>query len=188
MSKRVFIIHGYNGSSERGWKRWLADRLREKGYEVHAPAMPTPYDPDCDEWVRFIRDLVGDPRKDDVLVGHSLGTIALLRYLESLPPGQRVDKTILVASFGEAFGKPEEQEDISTFVRMPINWQAVRNACTDFSVIHSEDDDVVPLECGKDVTRNLGVEPTVVNGYGHFSFGDGVLELPLVLERILPSS
>lgn len=183
MLKRVFIIHGYKGSSERGWKRWLADKLTTKGYDVYAPAMPVPHKPQKDDWVSVIRDLVGDPRTDDILVGHSLGTIAILRYLETVKNAS-VGKTVLVSSFGEAF-KDDDLDDILTFVETPMDWPAVRAASKDFVIIHSDDDDVVPLPCGLDVARHLGVELKLMHGYGHFSYGDNVLELPEVLDTIL---
>lgn len=184
MNPRVFIIHGYKGSSDRGWKYWLARQLKDLGYEVYAPAMPDPFHPTKDEWVQAIAELVVEARPDDILVGHSLGTIAILRYLESLEPKAHVGKTILVASFGEAF-EDEDGDAMKSFVETPMQWDKVRAASKDFTIIHSDDDDVVPLSCGQSVARNLGVSLDVLKGFGHFSYHDGVRELPIVLEKIL---
>ena len=40
MSKRVFVIHGWGGYPEEGWKPWLKKELEKRGFTVFVPAMP----------------------------------------------------------------------------------------------------------------------------------------------------
>lgn len=178
---RVFIIHGYGGTPDTGWKPWLAEALRRRGYDVHAPQMPDTNHPRIDAWVEAIRSLVGIPRPDDAFVGHSLGCIAIIRYLETLTEGQRVGKAVFVAGFYEELG--DDYEELRSFVDGPVDWDAVKAACPSFSVIHSDDDPSVPTSCGRDLAEKLGVPFELHTGYGHFSHGEGIMELPLVLEK-----
>lgn len=145
--------------------------------------MPTPAHPQKNEWVRTIAETVGEPRPTDVFVGHSLGTIAILRYLETLKPDQKVGKVVLVAGFYEDLGD-EEMHEIMTFVETVPDWGTIRAACPSFSVIHSDNDDVIPLPFAQRLANNLRVPLEVFEGYGHFSFADEVMELPLVLAKI----
>lgn len=179
---RVIIIHGYQGHPDSGWKLWLAQRLRERGYEAFAPHMPDPDHPRRNDWLKAIQEQVGEPRPTDIFVGHSLGTIATLRYLETLKPGQTVAKVILVAAFYEDLS--EDYVEIRDFIDTPVDWDAVRAACPEFYVIHSDDDDSVPTAFARNVAEKLHVPFELHHGYGHFSLGDGVLELPIVLEKI----
>lgn len=183
MQRRVFIIHGYQGSPLTGWKPWLAEELRAKGYEVHIPAMPTPNTPKKDEWVKTISETIGKPQPTDILLGHSLGTIASLRYLESLKPGEKIGKTILLAGFYEHLGD-DDMTNMLTFIDTPVDFEAVRSHCDSFAVIHSDDDDSVLLKYGQNLAQQLHIPIEVHHGYGHFSSGDGVFELPLLLEKI----
>jgi predicted alpha/beta hydrolase family esterase len=155
--------------------------LRRRGYDVHAPQMPDTNHPRIDAWVEAIRSLVGIPRPDDAFVGHSLGCIAIIRYLETLTEGQRVGKAVFVAGFYEELG--DDYEELRSFVDGPVDWDAVKAACPSFSVIHSDDDPSVPTSCGRDLAEKLGVPFELHTGYGHFSHGEGIMELPLVLEK-----
>ncbi len=179
MRTRVFIIHGYQGHPDGGWKPWVAEKLRERGIEVHVPHMPTPDTPKKDEWVKTISETIGKPQPTDILIGHSLGTIASLRYVETLKPGQKIAKTILVAGFFEDLGEKE----IANFTDTPVDFDVVRSHCDSFSVIHSDDDDSVPLPFAQHLAQRLHVPIELHTGYGHFSSGDGVFELPLLLEK-----
>ena len=98
MPQRAFIIHGYLGRPDEAWQPWLRAELEKRGFIVQLPAMPHPDRPTIPEWVGFIAQLVGEPDRETVLIGHSLGCQAVLRYLETLgEAGKSVQKTVLVA-------------------------------------------------------------------------------------------
>lgn len=178
---RAFLIHGYGGWPEEGWRPWLKAELEKRGYEVSMPAMPDTQHPRVGPWVETLRATVGEPRPDDVFVGHSLGCIAIIRYLQTLRPGKRVARSIFVAGFYEELGP--EYDELKSFLDHPIDWDAVKAACGSFAVIHSEDDDAVPAARALGFAEKLGVEVDMRYGFGHFSGSEGILELPLILEK-----
>jgi predicted alpha/beta hydrolase family esterase len=99
MTRRVFILHGYQGYPEEGWFPWLKLELEKAGYEVALPRMPNPDHPVIAEWIEFIAGLVGEPDQGTTLVGHSIGGQAVVRYLERLgATGEAVGTTVLVAT------------------------------------------------------------------------------------------
>ncbi len=61
MAKRVFIIHGWYGYPEEGWFPWLKKELESRGFKAQVPSMPNPKHPKIEEWVSFLKELVGNP-------------------------------------------------------------------------------------------------------------------------------
>jgi predicted alpha/beta hydrolase family esterase len=179
---RVFLIHGYGGWPEEGWRPWLKTQLERRGHAVSVPAMPDTDHPRMRSWVDAIRGAVGEPRPDDAFVGHSLGCIAIIRSLESFPPGSSIGRAVFVAGFYEDLG--DDYAEIRDFLDTPVAWDRVKAACPSFAVVHSDDDDAVPVDRARDLAGMLGVPLELHHGYGHFSHGDGVTELPLVLEKL----
>lgn len=183
MSKRVILVHGYGGYPDEGWRPWLIRELEKRGYEVRNPAMPDTEHPKLNAWREHLSKEVGEPDEDCILIGHSLGTIAILRYLESLKPGQKVGKVILVGSFSQHLD--ERFVAIREFTEEPVDWDAVRSHCAVFHVIHSDSDTAVPLRFAEHVAEHLGVSLELHPGYHHFSGDDGITEVPMVLEDVL---
>ena len=95
--KRAFLVHGWEGRPDGNWFPWLTWELKAKGWEVNAPQMPNAAHPQVSEWLSFLRDYVGKPDKDTYFVGHSLGCLAIARYLEALSPKAKVGGCVFVS-------------------------------------------------------------------------------------------
>ncbi|HKR81598.1 MAG TPA: alpha/beta fold hydrolase [Candidatus Saccharimonadales bacterium] len=184
MSKRVVIVHGYKGKPETNWKPWLKRELEKKGFEVDVPAMPHTKHPVAAEWVAKLADIVDEPNLDTYLVGHSLGCITILRYLETLAEGQKIGGAILVAGFGERFQKYQAGNH-DTFFDHELDWARIRSHCNNFVAIHSDDDSGVDVSQLDLFADKLGAKPLLEHGFGHFSSADGVFEIPLVRNELL---
>lgn len=137
--KRIIIVHGFKGKPKSNWKPWLKNELESSGFTVSIPEMPNTEHPDASEWNSTLAQAVGVPDKEMYLIGHSLGCITILRYLETLSKGQRIGGAIFIAGFGEQFQK-YEQGWHDTFFDHQIDWRLIRSHCTNFIAIHSEDD------------------------------------------------
>src|SRR3990167_4022079 len=98
--KKVYIVHGWEGYPEEGWFPWLRDKLIQQGFEVVVPAMPNAGSPTLEKWLPYLVDLVKNPDTETYFVGHSLGCITILRFLESLPENSRIAGVVLVGGFG----------------------------------------------------------------------------------------
>jgi len=184
MAKRVFVIHGWEGCPDDGWKPWLKKELEQKGFKVFIPAMPDPDHPKMDEWVRHLANTVGIPDKDCYFVGHSLGCITILRYFETLKEGQEVGGAILVAGFTSDLGN----EELRSFFAEPIDWGRIRSHCRKFVAIHSDNDPYVSLHYGDMFKAKLNAEVIVEHGMKHFSGDDGITQLPVLLNQLLKIS
>lgn len=184
MPKRAILIHGWEGYPEEGWRPWLKKELESKGFEVIVPAMPDSANPKMDTWLSHLNKLVGEPDKDTYFVGHSLGCITILRYLESLSKNQVIGGAVLVAGFTSNLGF----EELDNFFPSLVDWDKIKPHCSKFVAIHSDNDPYVSLHYSDFFKDNLGAEIIVEHNMKHFSGDDGVNELPAALESVLKIS
>lgn len=181
MKKRVFILHGWGGTADSGWKGWLKNRLQAKGFEVFSPQMPNAENPKLDEWLAALKGLVEKPDRETYFVGHSLGVVLIHRYLEGLSEGKRIGGAVLVAG-------PTDNPDIpqiAGFFKTPFAWEKIRAGCGSFVAINSDNDHYVALENGNVLKEKLGAKLLVLHNRGHFSSSEGTKELPEALEALL---
>jgi len=181
MPKRVFAIHGWEGTPDSNWFPWLKKELEKKGFEVFVPQMPNAAHPKMGEWMAHLRKIVGKPDESTYFVGHSLGVIAILRYLEALPSGKKVGGAVLVAGSSRPVGIGE----LENFFATPLDYEKVRNAAKKIVAINSDNDPYVPLKQGEIMRDILGAKLIIVPNGQHLNEGDGFFEFPLVFGEIL---
>ena len=182
--KRLVIVHGWEGSPEEGWFPWLKAEMEKRGWEVSVPALPNSAEPEQARWLPYLQMIVGKVDKNTFMVGHSLGCITILRFLERLPKEEFIGGAILVAGFDN----PLKYKELKNFFQEVISWDRIKKNCKKFVTIHSEDDPEVPLENGLTFERNLRAKRIVVNGFKHFSGVDGVTSVPIILQELLEIS
>lgn len=181
---RVIIIHGWGGTPGANWFPWLKDELNKRGFLASVPQMPSSDFPQKREWIAAIQKVVGKPDSKTILVGHSLGAIAILRYLGTLKDGEKIGASILVSGFPEPLNIPE----IANFFDVLVDFEKIKKNCTKFVVINSDNDHYVPLEMGKKMREGLEAEFVVMEQAGHIQAPYGKFELPIALEKILEIS
>lgn len=83
--KNAIILHGITGRAGNHWQSWLHDELIKRGWKVKMPQMPLADHPDRASWLGVLKDLTEkvDPT-NLVIIGHSLGVVAALDYIEQL--------------------------------------------------------------------------------------------------------
>jgi hypothetical protein len=194
MPKRAFIIHGYHSFPQEAWLPWLKAELEARGYAAFLPAMPHPDRPTIPEWIDVIAKLVGEPDGETVLVGHSLGCQAVLRYAATLgEAGKAVGKTVIVAgSFPTAMSAEEFEERtggdevLRPWLTSGVDPKKVKSAMGKCTVILSDNDPYISFERARaSFPADLGVKIIVEHGKGHFNEDDRLTELPSVLAAVL---
>lgn len=187
-NKRVFLIHGWGGYPEEGWRPWLKNELEKRGFEVYVPVMPDTEHPRANAWLKELKNAVGVPNKDCYFVGHSLGCITILRYLETLQEGQKIGGAVLVAGFTDikiTIDKDEDINEIKTFFEQEVNFKKIKTHCKKFIAIHSDNDPYVPLRYADILKEKLEAKVIIEHNMKHFSGDDGITELPIALNSIL---
>ncbi len=179
------MIHCWEAKPDSRWYPWLKEELGKRGFKVYVPAMPNTMHPRQGAWVRKLADLVGKPDKDCYFVGHSVGAITILRYLESLRAGQKVGGAVFVAGFASNLA----YHDLETFFSKPIDWKRIKSHCTDFIAIASDNDPFVSTHYATDIFKNnLGATPIIEHMKGHFSIKPPIERLPSTLSAVLKLS
>jgi predicted alpha/beta hydrolase family esterase len=187
MTKRAFIIHGWEGYPEEGWFPWLKKELENKGYQVQVPAMPNSENPKIDEWVPFLSELVQDPDKETFFVGHSIGCQTILRYLESLEKDTKIGGVVFVAGWINLMNlsDPEEEMIAKPWLETPIEWDNIVKHTNKFVAIFSDNDQFVPIGDSEIFKKRLGAAVFIEHEKGHFKGEDNITNIPLVLEELL---
>jgi uncharacterized protein len=181
--KRVIVVHGWQGTPESHWKPWLKRKLEEAGFEVVTPQMPNPIFPALSEWTEFLREVVGPVDKNTFFVGHSLGSLAIVRFLAELKEGV-AGGSVLVAGFLADIGEP----DLESFYSTPAQIERAKDHCLKFVTIFSDNDKDVPMDKGLVLQKVLDAELVVEHNKGHFCQDDGVIELPSVFSSLIKMS
>ncbi len=182
MKKQAFIIHGWEGSPESNWFPWVKTELEKNNFDVTVPQMPNADFPKQEEWLSFMQEIIGDTDRNIFLIGHSLGVIAILRFLEVLNTNQEIGGAILVSGFSESLGLVSE---IENFFEKEVNYEKVRLHCKKFIVINSDNDPYVPTEKGEILRDKLDAKFIILHGAGHINKGSGNFELQIVVEELL---
>ncbi|GIQ61240.1 hypothetical protein Flavo103_43750 [Flavobacterium collinsii] len=179
--KKVIIIHGFKGNPEEGWKPWLKKELESQGYKVLVPPMPNSERPKLNEWLCSLGQTIGMPNEDTYMVGHSLGCITIIRYLEGLSDEAKIGGAVFVGGFTSNIGL----EEFENFFKTDIDWKKVKQKSNSFTAIHSTNDPYVSLDHSNSFKEKLKAETIIEEDKGHFFGDDGVTELPSVLKAIV---
>ena len=179
--KRVFLIHGWEGSPEKDWFVWIKRELEERGFSLVAPAMPDSMNPKMDAWVSHLAKTVGAPNEETYFIGHSLGCITILRYFETLKENQKIGGAVLVAGFSSNLEYEGYENELASFFQTPVDWEEIKKHCAKFVAIHSTDDPDVPIKHISLFQEKLGAKSIIEQGRSHFLDK----EYPVILDAFL---
>jgi hypothetical protein len=87
----IAILPRWSGHADSDWYPWFRAQLADSGVRVQMLELPRRDAPVIEECVASLTAALGDDPaalRSTVLIGHSVGCQALLRYLASLPDGE----------------------------------------------------------------------------------------------------
>ena len=179
--KKVFIIHGLEGSPNGGWRPWLMGELQKLGIYACSLSMPNESNPVLSEWIEEINRLVERNGDDEVyLVGHSLGVPAILHYVEQTSEKTHLAGVVLVSGPSEKSTNAKVRE----FLEKPFDFEKIKTKVSHFSVIHGDDDPVVPIANGGFLADRLHCDLVVVHQGKHLNGSAGWYQLPECLSEL----
>lgn len=174
----VVFVHGKDRSPSDIWYPWFGDQVRAAGMTFKAPSLTTGSTPVLAEWLAGID--ATEPDEHTVLVGHSRGGMAVLRWLEQAPKGVKVAKVILLATNR---GDDPDKAGGDFFYAGDYNFKKIKQHCDDFVVFHSRDDEWVPFEAGEHNAEGLGAKFVVFDRKGHL--GSTLATFPELVQEII---
>ncbi|MDQ3065375.1 MAG: alpha/beta hydrolase [bacterium] len=183
--KRAVIVHCWGGDPNYAWYPWVKTKLEELGYHVEVPAMPNTEEPALATWLPYLREVIGEPDAELLLIGHSIGTVTIMRYLETMSAEQQIDKAILVAGFTDQLGFRE----LENFFETRLDFSKIKaTSHNEFIVIQSNNDPFVSEQYGTRLKEELDARLIIKHAAGHMSGAvdseAACTELPEVIENI----
>jgi len=180
--RKVFIVHGFRGSPNGGWRPWLMAELQKKDVYACALSMPNPESPVLKEWVEEVdRHIEKNPHDDIYLVGHSLGVTTILRYLQKTKT-KNIKGVVLVSGPVE---KVKNKRTIETFLDEPFDFEIIKSKVREFVIIHGDNDQNVPFSHAEILSQVLSAKLITVEGGGHLNGSSGWTSLPQCLEVLI---
>lgn len=163
MKQKVVIIPG-NGNSNvetDNWYSWVRGRLVGLGYHVVMRNMPDPEIAHANIWLPYIeRELGAD--ENTIIIGHSSGGVAALRYLES----HKLLGAIVVGVNYTDLGDAGERE--SGYYDEPWHWDKIKGNAKWIVQFCSPEDPYININEPYYIHDKLGTELHDIRGAGHF--------------------
>ena len=179
---RAFVFHGYGATPTDHWFGWLANEFEAAAIHTRVPVLPHPLEPDAKLWEETVGTTVGVPDEHTVIVAHSLGCLAVLRYLASLQGPWHLGMLVLVSGF---VGRLPVLPELDQFIQDGCDVSGIAEHIDRIIIIRSDDDPLVPPAITDRLAGLLGVSARVIAGAGHFLADDGVTALPHARDAVL---
>jgi len=176
--KKVYLIHGWGGSSSGGWFDWIKQELPKNNIQVYSFDMPDTNHPRIEEWVKYLENNIKDVDKDTYFIGHSIGCQTIMRYLEKLPKHKIIGGCVFVAGWFKLVNlEPEEMKIAHPWTTAKIDFERIKRHTKNFLAIFSDDDVWVPLSERKIFRDNLGAKIITKKKKGHFENVNEIKEI-----------
>jgi predicted alpha/beta hydrolase family esterase len=161
MTPKFILIHGNGGSNSNDvWLPYVEKELTTQGYEVINRSFPDPVKARAEYWLPFITELGADA--NTVLIGHSSGAVAALRYAQD----HQLLGSVLVSACHTDLGEPSER--VSGYYNAPWDWSAIR-ANQQFTHLYASDTDpYIPITEPRFIAKQLHAKYFELPGRGHF--------------------
>ncbi|MBU1126154.1 MAG: alpha/beta fold hydrolase [Patescibacteria group bacterium] len=173
---KIVLIHGYKANSTSHFYPWLRDELRRLGHDVVLPDLPDPESPDPEVWTKTLVEEVGPIDDETIVVGHSVGAAAALRFLEAAEAYSTPKACLLISPPWMI-----RSDDLRGFFLSELDFDVLMWKASRFVIIHSKDDDKIPFDHAEKYAAVLHAKLIERNnGEGHF-LGE---KYPIILETL----
>jgi len=165
---KLIFVHGYTASSKDDWYPQISPLFDKKRVDYSIPDLPGGEYPNNKEWLKIIKKEVDNTNKPIILVGHSLGTRAVLLFLDQ--NDVKLKGVLLIAAFNNSLGNAKRRGGkYGNFFEYTVDIEKIKTRAEKFVVMHSKDDDHIDFSQGKEITEELGAKLKVFENRLHFS-------------------
>lgn len=176
---KIILIHGNGGSTASDhWLPYIKDEMNKVGIEVVAKDFPDSMLARSSYWLPFIKSLGADDQT--VIVGHSSGAVAAMRYAEQ----NEILGSVLVGACYTDLNL--ESERLSGYYDTAWDWEAIRKNQKWIAQFASIDDPCIPIAEARHIHEKLQTEYYESTDKGHFcAYGNEFPECVAVLKAKL---
>jgi predicted alpha/beta hydrolase family esterase len=168
MAITVIDIPGYNHNSESIWHPEFRQLIGGSSNEIITLDLPGDKYPIFTDWYPIIEQAVRESQYPVTLVGHSLGTRAVLLLLEQAELS--VENIVLIAPFDNSISNASFRDgNYANFFEHLIDINQVKSKIKgEIKVIGSEDDTNIPFIQAQNIARDLGGALIAIPNSRHF--------------------
>ncbi len=184
----IVVSHAYGNDEHSVWYPYLREQAQPLGHQVEVPNLPDTQAPRPAPWRTALAErALAAPASETVLVGHSIGAVNILRFLEQHDPDRDgvFAGVLLVGAMAHEVG----YDALAEFFAEPFDWAKIRRSARHFRVLNAADDPVLvpnPFEHTAIFVTELGATATVPPEGGHFGTGpDDHIEVPEAVRLVL---
>jgi predicted alpha/beta hydrolase family esterase len=158
--KVIFIPGNGGGSPKDLWFPYLKRELQKLHIPVIDSEFPDNFLARESSWIPFLNSLKAD--QETILVGHSSGAIAAMRFAEANP----LQGSVLVGAYHTDLGIPAEVE--SGYFNRAWNWESIKKNQRWIIQFASSNDPWIPIEEARFVHSQLNTDYHESHDQGHF--------------------
>lgn len=187
--ERIVIVPRWSGHARVDWYPWIREQLADAPQHIEVVELPRPSAPVIDECIAALGSALGtdlQALRSTLLVGHSVGCQALMRYLASLEPGRSERShhpggpTLLCVAGWWAIDSP--WPTIEPWISTPISLAPLRANTSRIVVLLSDDDPFTADWRANQLLweERLGAQVEISQGGRHFNASEEPAVLDLV--------
>lgn len=160
--KRVVLLHG-NGDSHGtdNWFPYIKSGVEKLGVTCVAPDLPDNVLARSKYWFPYFMDVL-KLNKDDLVIGHSSGALAILKYAEK----HQIGASVLVGTYYTDLGYDDERT--SGYFDTPWDWGKIKANQQWTAIFASKDDPYIPISEPLFIRDKLASEYFEFTNQGHF--------------------
>jgi predicted alpha/beta hydrolase family esterase len=175
--KRVVLLHGNGGGTGSDqWFPYIKQGVEKLGVVCEAPDLPDAVAARREFWFPYFTDVL-KLGPDDIVIGHSSGALAIMKYAED----HQLGASILVGTYHTDLGYEDERD--SGYFDTPWQWDEIKANQQWSAIFASTDDPYIPIEQPHFIRDQLDSEYFEFDNQAHFG---GVttpkLEFPELLD------
>jgi uncharacterized protein len=175
---KLVLIHGNGGGSPNdNWLPSVKNEFEKMGLIVIAKQFPDADLARESQWIPFLKDEVMAD-EHSILIGHSSGAIAAMRFAEKYP----LFGSVLIGAYHTDLGMNSEKQ--SGYFNRPWSWDVIKSNQHWIIQFASTDDKWIPIEEARFIHQKLSTEYHEFTNQGHFGGDYLKLEFPELIAVI----
>jgi uncharacterized protein len=161
MAKIIFVPGNGGCTTQDNWFPSIKEEFEKHGLDVISTNFPDPELARESYWIPFLREEL-KAGNDTVLIGHSSGAIAAMRFAEKY----ELLGSVLVGAYYTHLGMETEKQ--SGYFDRPWDWNKININQKWISLFASSDDPWIPIKEARYIHTKLDCEYHEYKNQGHF--------------------
>lgn len=175
---KIIFIHGNGGgSAQDDWFVYAKHELEKLGIKAIVRDFPDPVYARERYWLPFLKDELKTD-ENTILIGHSSGAIAAMRYAEK----NRILGSVLVGVYYTDLNNERERK--SGYFNRPWRWKRIKANQKWAVVFASTDDPWIDIKEPRYLARAIGAEYHEYTDQGHFGGNKPYKKFPELIQVI----